>query len=275
MNAVLKTVHSSNLETLKSFRYTPLAAIANLIVAPAAVSDEEIARRRAEAEQRKADRAQRKAEAKTAKEARTKALPPQVRMVILPDAATIEMLKRQQRTKAERRVEQFAAKPISEKILKKGLETDLAEEARRRNEEAALAKVFAIGYIADVRASALSILFNYNMNMEAKVFTIEELGFQYSHDHENRRDAFYFHAKSEVEIRVNGGAVGSSCTNSNHKPCGVELLTPAKRAEREAANAKLREDGRLKRMANKTVAKTPRVDKKKKDDDKRSKRGGE
>lgn len=275
MNAVLKPAPSSNLEALQNFRYTPLAKIAGLVAAPA-VSDEEIARRRAEDAERKAAKAKAKADAKAAKAARTQPLPPQPRMVIPPTKEALELIERQRRAKVEQQIAAKAAAPIPADVLQRGLEADLAEEAKRREEEAAEAKLLAEGYKADVRASALSVLFNNNMNMEAKVLSIEELGFAFSHDHANGRDAFYRHHKSEVEVRVNGGAIGQATrTNGHHKPRGVELLTPEKIAERQAANAKLREEGRAKRKAKKTVVKTPKADKKaKKDDDKKSKRGG-
>lgn len=278
MNAVLKTAPSSNLKALQNFRYTPLAKIAGLVAAPA-VSDEEIARRRAEDAERKAAKAKAKADAKAAKAARAKPLPPQPRMVIPPQPETVEMIERQRRAKAERAEHAAKTAPIPEEILRKGLEADLAEEAKRREEEAAEAKLFAEGYKRDVHASAMSIIFNNEMPLEGKVISLEELGFMYSHDHNNGRDAFYRHSKSEVEVRINGGAIGQGTrVNGYHKPRGVELLTPEKIAERQAANAKLREEGRMKRKSRGTVVKTPKADKKAKgkkgDDDKKAKRGG-
>lgn len=267
---------SSNLDALQNFRYTPLAAIANLVVAPA-VSDEEIARRQAEQKQAKADKAKVKAEAKAAQEARAKALPPQPRLAILPDEATLAMLERQRRARLERAEHVAKMAPIPAEVLEKGLEADKAEEAKRREEEVVKAKLLKEGYRMDVHKSALSVLFNNSLVMEAKVLAIEELGFSYSHDHTNGRDAFYFHEKSGDEVRVTGGALGETNTKRAHKPCGVELLTPEKIAERQAANAKLREEGRMKRLAKKASGvKTPRPDKKakKEGDDKKSKKGG-
>lgn len=272
MNAVLKAAPSSNLEALQSFKYTPLAAIATMVVAPA-VSDEEIARRRAEDAERKAAKRKAKAESKAAKAARAMPLPPQPKMVIPPSAETVEMIERQRRVKTERAEHAAKAAPIPEEILRKGLEADLAEEAKRQGEEAAKAKLLVEGYKADVYASALWVLNNPQMVMEAKILAIEELGFVYTADHKNGRDAFYCHEKSGVEVRVNGGAIGSD-NSRGHKPRGVELLTPEKIAERQAANKKLREEGRAKRKAKKTAVKVPKSEKKKKGDDKKAKRGG-
>lgn len=277
MNAVLKTAPSANLKDLANFKYTPLAKIAGLVAAPT-VSDEEIARRRAEDEERRAARAKARADAKAAKAARAMPLPPQPRMVIAPNPETVEMIERQRRAKAERAEHAARTAPIPEEVLRKGLEADLAEEAKRRDEEAAEAKLLEEGYKRDVHASAMSIIFNNEMPLEGKVISLEELGFRYSHDHNNGRDAFYRHDKSGVEIRVNGGAIGQGTrVNGYHKPRGVELLTPEKIAERQALNAKLREEGRMKRKSRGTVVKTPKADKKskgKKDDDKKAKRGG-
>lgn len=273
---------STNLEALQNFHYTPLAAIAGMVAAPVLSEDEikeKVAKRDAEAAERKAKKAAAKAEAKArAEAARAKALPPQPRLAVLPDESTVEMLERQRRAKAERAEHAARTAPIPAEILKKGLEADKAEDARRREEEATQTKLLAEGYKADVHASAMSVLFNKEMNLEAKVIAIEELGFTYSHDHANGRDAFYRHHKSEVEVRVNGGAIGETGRNGYHKPRGVELLTPEKIAERQAANAKLREEGRLKRKARKSEVKTPKADKKSKKDakdgDKKAKRGG-
>jgi hypothetical protein len=275
---------SSNLKALQEFHYAPLAAIAGMVAAPVLSEDEikeKIAKRDAEAADRKAKKAAAKAEAKAkAEAARAKALPPQPRLAVLPNEATVEMLERQRRARAERAEHAARTAPIPAEVLKKGLEADLAEEAKRREEAAAEAKRREEGYKADVHASAMSILFNKNLNLEGKVIAVEEMGFTYSGNHKNGRDGFYFHKESGVEIRVNGGALGESGSERAHKPRGIELLTsdPAKLAERQAANAKLREEGKAKRKASRTVVKTPKADKKSKKDgkdgDKKAKHGG-
>lgn len=256
MNAILKSARSSNQVALHNFRYTPLAGIATLVV-PAVASEEEIARRRAEEDARKAAKAGAKAAVKAAKAARVQPLP-QVRMVTPATPETLEALERQRKAKALRSEEhmRYVARtaPIPEEVLKNGLEADKAEEAARalsatneaerfqeilkkgleadRAEEAARAEAAANevrlrkeGFKLDVHKSAMSVLFNPAMNLEGMILAIEELGFVYFHDHNNSRDAFYYHHKSGAEVRVNGGAIGASSTKREHKPRGVELLT--------------------------------------------------
>lgn len=270
----------SNQAELANFRHAPFAKLTLVTV-----SEEQAALNlAAEAERKAKNKAVRKAEEAAAKQRQiADRLTQNVSLVgcitALPDEAGLKAVHsfKLRNTVTPRPT----AVVIPAEVLARGLEEDRrAEEARRaeeraQNEESAVHKErLRLGYIQDVTATALSYLRRDDINLEAKVLLLEEMGCQYSANMKNGRDAVYFHQKSGAEILVRGGALAESQVARPKKARGVEALSPEDILKRQEANTALREEGKRKRMAAKAPkVKTPKSDKNKKDD-KKSKKGG-
>ena len=240
---------SSNQEQLANFRHAPFAQTQLTLVT---VSEGQAALSlAAEAERKAQNKAERKAQAAEAKQRQAaERLAQNVSLVgcitALPNEEGLKAVHSFQLRKSG--TVRPTATEIPAEVLAHGLAEDrLAEEERCDKEAAQSEEALArkerlrLGYIQDVVKTAIDHLRREDINLEAKVLILEEMGCQYSWNTKNGRDAVYFHQKSGAEILVRGGAID----DSSHQGEAKSPTSSVDRAKREAK----RENNRAERLA--------------------------
>lgn len=240
---------SSNQQELANFRHAPFAQ-ANLSLVT--VSEEQAAANlAAHAERKAANKAKRAAEkAATLKLQADERLTQNVSLVgcitQLPDEQGLKLVNSFKVRKGS--TPRPIAIAIPADVLTRGLEEDRLREEERRNEERAQTEEevahkerLRVGYIQDVVSTALGHLRREDINLEAKVILLEEMGCEYFCNAKNGRDAVYFHQKSGAEILVRGGAIDDSSRAG-------EAKSPTSSVDRAKREAK-RENNRAQRLA--------------------------
>jgi len=230
---------STNQTALENFRHNPFAAAADVLKARV-VDQEKAASNLSDAEERRRQREEAKMHMRNEAEERRKEALNNIEPAPRVTPPTPEGLRLVNsfivRKNSKPRITEFP-----KDVLERGLKLDREAEEQRCAAERAQAEANAdykerlrVGYIMDVQSTALSHLRREDINLEAKVLLLEEMGCPYSANAKNGRDAVYFHEKSGAEILVRGGAIDDSSRNEAKNP--TSSLERAKRQAKILSN---------------------------------------